>query len=116
MDAVVRATITGLCTHNSYPRLSGNENKAVKTRSLRKHLLSSTARTEAASHINNNRGSSTPTYFNSLPEMSEIELEAVNITACQTPKLLRQATVEYRNKEQLCYVKIRNTLVSFRLM
>jgi hypothetical protein len=68
---------------------------------VKKRFLKGVARVQAANDIYQKRTTAKTLYFEKLSSMNSDDLTAGNITACQTPDVLRQAVFENSVRERL---------------
>lgn len=68
---------------------------------IHKRHLKLENRTTTAQKLFQSRQPASSLYYRRLSEMSDSELQACNVTHCQTPKVLRQAVHEVARKERL---------------
>jgi hypothetical protein len=97
-DVPVNVRITGDCchvTHNAFGNLCD------KTTLPNRRFLAGSSRRQRAETINNCGQSATEEYFRAVGDLTEAECHAGNMSHCQTPQVLRQATYERRMNDRL---------------
>ena len=84
--------VTGVCQHVG---------ATVHVERPNRRQLRSTERAEAATLLTSSRDTAHELYVRRMAELSDAELRAANVTAAQTPAVLRQAAYERSRSERL---------------
>lgn len=109
-DVVVHITISGTFQHKYGQEVSSEFSKHstaeispcnVNPQLLFKRPLTGSDRHTVAQQLLLSKQEPTSAFYESLSNMTDTELRAGNMTACQSPQVLRQAKYELRMKERL---------------
>jgi len=107
----VDVTIMGSCVHRhatenedlgrDVAAQSDSDSSEVNRRVLIKRHLRGSERLRRAEQLAQSEQEPTSSFYETVGEMTDIELQAGNITACQSPQVLRQAKYQYRLNQRL---------------